>query len=124
MGISSDVRLAAWMPARRATSSGLPLGLEGKAASTAAESSTKADAVAERRVDCLALMSTMEASPDASKCESCGDSDMGSSFVDGLRFEVSRPGEKDKNVARMGHPEFLRTGSCSRQQDAHDCAGF
>src|ERR1700722_4460345 len=110
MGISSDVRLAAWMPARRATSSGLPLGLEGKAASTAAESSTKADAVAERRGDWLGPVWTLGGPPGGAKGQTWGDSHTGSSFVDGLRFEVSRPGEKDKNVARMGHPEFLRTG--------------
>src|ERR1035438_7148956 len=60
------------MPAKRATSSGFPLGLAGNAASTAAESSTKAEAVAVRRVSCLALTSTMLARPDESKCESCG----------------------------------------------------
>ncbi len=70
MGMRSEVRLAAWMPAMRATSSGLPLGFAGRAASTAAESSTKADAVAVRRVGCLAPTSTMGAWPDASKCES------------------------------------------------------
>src|ERR1700677_433600 len=69
MGMRSAVRLAAWIPAMRATSSGLPLGFEGRAARTAVESSTKADAVAVRCVDCFPLTSTMEAWPDAAKCE-------------------------------------------------------
>ena len=53
MGMSSDVRLAAWMPAKRATSSGLPLGFAGSAERTAAESSTNAEAVAVRFVAAL-----------------------------------------------------------------------
>ena len=47
--------MAAWMPAKRATSSGFPLGFSGSAAITAADSSTKAEAVAVRRVGCLPL---------------------------------------------------------------------
>ena len=54
------------MPAKRATSSGLPLGLAGKAASTASDNSTNAEAAAVRRVGCLALTSTMAAWPDES----------------------------------------------------------
>src|SRR4051812_50001833 len=49
IGISSDVFLAAWMPAMRATSRGLPLGFCGRAWRTAFESVTKAEAVASRR---------------------------------------------------------------------------
>src|SRR5580698_9163394 len=60
------------MPANRATSSGFPFGLAGSAASTVAESSTNAEAVAVRRVGCLALTSTMEAWPASSKCDSLG----------------------------------------------------
>src|SRR6266568_3326075 len=60
------------MPAKRATSRGLPLGFDGRAARTAADSSTKAEAVAVRREGCFALTSTMVAWPDESKCESCG----------------------------------------------------
>ena len=50
MGINSDVRFAAWIPAKRAISSGLPFGLLGNAASTSDESATKAEASASRRV--------------------------------------------------------------------------
>src|SRR5579863_9929443 len=60
------------MPANRATSSGSPLGFWGSAAITAAESSTKADAVAVRRVGCLALTSTMPAWPAGLKWERGG----------------------------------------------------
>src|ERR1700739_1429018 len=63
IGISSDVFFAAWMPATRATSSGLPLGFCGRALRTFFESATKADAVASRRVAGLALTSTMRARP-------------------------------------------------------------
>jgi len=52
------------------------LGFEGKAASTAADSSTNADAFAVRRVACLALTSTMLAWPASLKCESCESSGM------------------------------------------------
>jgi hypothetical protein len=69
MGISSAVRLAACMPAMRATSSGFPFGLAGKAASTAADNSTKAEAVAVRRLSGFALTSTMLACPALSKWE-------------------------------------------------------
>ncbi len=58
------------MPAMRATWSGSPLGFEGSAARTAAESSTNAEAEAVRRVAGLALTSTMRAWPAASKWES------------------------------------------------------
>src|SRR3984957_6701 len=61
MGMSSDVRLAAWIPAMRATSSGLPLGFFGSALRTAFERATNAEAVASRRVAGLALTSTMRA---------------------------------------------------------------
>jgi hypothetical protein len=47
------------------------LGFEGRAESTAADSSTKAEAVAVRREGRLELTSTMEAWPDAAKCERC-----------------------------------------------------
>ena len=66
IGISSDVFLAAWMPAMRATSSGLPLGFFGSALSTAFERATKAEAVASRRVGGFALTSTMRAWPASS----------------------------------------------------------
>src|SRR5581483_2548823 len=57
-------------PANRATSSGLPLGFFGNAASTASFSSTNARATASRRVFAFALTSTMCAWPASSKCES------------------------------------------------------
>jgi hypothetical protein len=57
------------MPAMRATSSGFPLGLAGKAASTAADNSTNAEAVAVRRLFDFALTSTMLACPALSKWE-------------------------------------------------------
>src|SRR5882757_3677307 len=63
IGMSSDVFLAAWMPATRATSSGLPLGFLGRALSTFFERATNAEAVASRRVAGLALTSTMRARP-------------------------------------------------------------
>src|SRR5579883_1751732 len=68
MGINSEVRFAAWIPANRATSRGLPFGLLGSAVITSADSATKAEA--SRRVGDLALTSTIFASPDSLKCES------------------------------------------------------
>src|SRR5579863_588151 len=70
MGIRSPVRLAAWMPAIRATSRGLPLGFLGRARSTAGDSSTKAEAAAVRRVVSFVLTSTMPAWPAELKCDS------------------------------------------------------
>src|ERR1700678_1323931 len=67
MGISEEVCLAAWMPAKRAISRGLPLGFRGRAARTSGKSSTKAEAVAWRRVEALSLTSTMRALPSLSK---------------------------------------------------------
>src|ERR1700756_5058441 len=63
IGISSDVFLAAWMPATRATSRGFPLGFCGRAFRTFFDRATKAEAVASRRVAGLALTSTMRARP-------------------------------------------------------------
>src|SRR3954471_22861287 len=69
-GTSSGVRLAAWMPAMRATASASPLGTPPprKRSTTAAESSTWPDAVAVRAVTGLPLTSTMRAAPRSSRC--------------------------------------------------------
>ena len=66
MGISSAVRLAAMMPATRATSSGSPLGFCGSARMTARPIATKARASASRSVGGLAETSTIDARPAAS----------------------------------------------------------
>src|SRR5277367_6596422 len=76
MGMSVEVCFAAWMPAKRATSRGLPLGLAGRAARTSAESSTKAEAEASRRVEDFWLTSTMWARPEGSKWLRAGASDI------------------------------------------------
>src|SRR5580658_7536120 len=70
IGMSSLVFFAAWIPANRATSNGLPFGFFGSAASTASFNSTNALATASRRVSAFALTSTMCAWPASSKCES------------------------------------------------------
>ena len=66
MGISSEVRLAAWMPAIRATSSGSPLGFCGSARSTLRLMATNACASASRNVGLLSDTSTIDARPAAS----------------------------------------------------------
>jgi len=66
MGIRSEVRLAAMIPASRATSSGSPLGFFGNAFSTDDFSATKALAAASRLVACLVETSTILARPDLS----------------------------------------------------------
>ena len=123
MGISSAVRLAAWMPAKRATSSGLPLGFAGRAARTAAESSTKAEAVAVRRVGCLLLTSTMAAWPDASKCERLpfGWALASLKFLLAENQKFGRSHRRDVSVGtrRMAHPlwpirPLLREAECGR----------
>src|SRR3984885_3097870 len=68
-GIRSGVRLAPWMPAILATASASPLGTvpSRSAATAAADSSTRPDAVATRAVTSLADTSTMRACPTASR---------------------------------------------------------
>ena len=66
MGISSEVRLAAIIPANRATSNGSPLGFLGSCFSTARFSATNALAIASRRVGTLGETSTIRALPDLS----------------------------------------------------------
>src|SRR5580765_1117961 len=70
--MSSGVRLAAWIPAIRATASASPLGtLPVRSAATAsADRCTVAAAVAVRAVTCLADTSTIRASPAAERCGS------------------------------------------------------
>src|SRR6476661_6808984 len=69
-GISSGVRLTAWMPAMRATASASPLGTSPSrsAATAAAESRTRPAALASRAVTALADTSTMWALPSARTC--------------------------------------------------------
>ncbi len=66
MGISSDVRFAAMIPAIRATSSGSPLGFEGSARSTLFFIRTNALASATRAVFVFSETSTIRARPRAS----------------------------------------------------------
>ncbi len=66
IGISSQVRLAAAMPAMRATSRGSPLGLCGSILSTLGRMRTNACAVAERRVSGFSETSTIRARPSVS----------------------------------------------------------
>src|SRR3954451_13849447 len=68
--MSSDVRLAPWMPAIRATANASPLGTapSRNAATHSALSSTRPAAVAVRVVTCLAETSTIRASPAAVRC--------------------------------------------------------
>src|SRR5947209_19889402 len=63
IGINSAVRLAAVMPANRATSRGLPLGFLGSSFNTLDDMATKAEASASRRVALLAETSTIVARP-------------------------------------------------------------
>ena len=63
MGINSEVRLAAMIPARRAASSGSPFGLRASSAITLGDMATNAVASAARRVGCLPDTSTMRARP-------------------------------------------------------------
>ena len=63
MGIRSEVRLAAAIPAMRATSRGSPLGFLGSFFSTEGRIFTQAWAVAVRLVSFLAETSTMLARP-------------------------------------------------------------
>ena len=69
-GSRSGVRLAAWMPAIRATASTSPFGTvpSRSAATTSAEQRTNPRAVAARTVGCLAVTSTMRAWPASSRC--------------------------------------------------------
>ena len=68
------MRLAAWIPAIRATDKASPLGtVPARSAATApAESRTLPAAVAERTVTSLAETSTMCADPSARRWFSCG----------------------------------------------------
>jgi hypothetical protein len=63
IGMSSAVRLAALIPAKRAISNGFPFGLRGSSRNTLAPNSTKAEASASRGVAGLAETSTMVALP-------------------------------------------------------------
>src|SRR4051794_5029732 len=71
-GISSSVRLAAWMAAIRATAATSPLGASPAATLAAADGDirTTARARAYRSVGAFALTSTMRARPAESKCVS------------------------------------------------------
>src|SRR5260370_41701947 len=69
MGIKSEVRLAAMIPAMRATSSGSPLGLLGRAFSTAGFMRTKTLASASRLVGALPGTVTIPAPPGGSSGE-------------------------------------------------------
>jgi len=66
IGMRSEVRLAAMIPAMRATSSGSPLGLCGSACRTSGLMRTKALASASRLVAALPETSTMRARPESS----------------------------------------------------------
>jgi len=66
MGMSSEVRLAAMIPAMRATSSGSPLGFCGSACKTSGLMRTKALASASRLVAALPETSTMRPRPESS----------------------------------------------------------
>jgi hypothetical protein len=70
--MSSAVRLAAMMPATRATSSGSPFGVRpARTASTVSgDISTRADATARRAVGAFALVSTIATRPSSSRCDS------------------------------------------------------
>ena len=72
-GSSSGVRLAAAMPAIRATASTSPFGTapSRSAATTAGPHCTRPLAVAARTVGCLAVTSTIRACPAASRCVNC-----------------------------------------------------
>ena len=72
MGTSSLVRLAAWMPATRATASTSPLGRPPRwmSASVSARMATKPSATASRAVTALPETSTMRAAPRSSRWES------------------------------------------------------
>jgi hypothetical protein len=63
IGINSDVRLAAEIPAKRAISSGSPLGFWGSFFSTLGRIFTNACATAVRRVSVFSDTSTMRALP-------------------------------------------------------------
>ena len=75
-GISSSVRLAAWMAAMRATATTSPFGLSPATTRAAASGDirTTARARAQRAVGCLSPTSTMRAWPAASRCVSAGPS--------------------------------------------------
>ncbi len=66
-GISSAVRLAPWMPARRATAKASPLGRLASRIRVWAESSTRQEASATRRVTAFSETSTMWALPWGSR---------------------------------------------------------
>ena len=66
IGINSEVRFAAMIPAVRATSSGSPLGFSGSARKTSGLIATKALASASRAVRAFRDTSTMRAWPCAS----------------------------------------------------------
>ena len=66
IGMSSEVRFAAAIPAKRATSKGSPLGFLGKALRTLGAILTKADASAVRLLADLPETSTIAARPDLS----------------------------------------------------------
>ena len=66
-GISSDVRFAPWMPARRATAKASPLGRLASRIRVWAESRTRQEASATRRVTGFSETSTMWALPCGSR---------------------------------------------------------
>src|SRR5579883_1818689 len=106
MGIRLDVCLAAMMPARRATSSGSPLGLRGRAFSTAGLRATKALASAWRRVIDFELTSTMRALPLRSKWESLRG--MKSSILQGDEAGNSTfPGQSSRMAAANRCPAVI-----------------
>src|ERR1700760_1185898 len=118
-GIRSGVRLAPWMPAIRATASASPLGTSParNAATAAADSRTRPEAVAVRAVTSLADTSTIRACPDESRWVS---SLMGGPEPPPSRLRPCAPPTRAPRSARWPGPGW-RSGASPARSAARPC---
>src|SRR5438067_6919949 len=118
-GISSPVRLAAMMPARRATSSTSPLArpLSRIRAAVAGAMRTRPLARASRSVSGLALVSTMRAAPCSSKW--VRSLMRGLSIARNVRVDLQRPGVDAAGEGEdVGSAEALEQGGAGSTANA------